>query len=89
MKEMDSNHDGKISYEEFKNYHKKINSQISKSEKMLKAKFNSIDRDRNGYLDFDELVEHSLYEWHINRREIERKNLNDITDQAQAESYVR
>lgn len=88
MREMDENKDGKISMDEFVKYHFKIKSPASGSMQMLKAKFNAIDRDRSGFLDFEELFEHSLYEWKVDHRERQRKMLCNIDDPAVARKQI-
>lgn len=85
---MDENKDGKISMDEFVKYHFKIKSPASGSMQMLKAKFNAIDRDRSGFLDFEELFEHSLYEWKVDHRERQRKMLCNIDDPAVARKQI-
>lgn len=67
FKEIDLNQDGEISFEEFSAYHIKKQTPISKTKQLLMAKFKSIDKDGNGWLSFDELLEHSLYEWKVDR----------------------
>lgn len=92
MAKFDANGDGEIDWNEFLTYHKTMNTQQSKDENILRAKFNAIDTDRSGKLSVKELKQYILEEWKVSQMKKSNKvfftSLKKIVDPKKATAFI-